>query len=55
MTVDGEEREVVPGDFIYIPPDKVHSLRPASDMAPIRCLVFAVALPDTPEIDYSVN
>ncbi|HKP17842.1 MAG TPA: cupin domain-containing protein [Gaiellaceae bacterium] len=55
MTVDGEDRDVVPGDFIYIPPDKVHSLRPVSETAPIRALVFAVALADTPEIDYSVN
>jgi quercetin dioxygenase-like cupin family protein len=45
----------VPGDFIYIPPDKMHSLRPVSDTAPIRCLGFVVALADTPEIDHSVN
>jgi quercetin dioxygenase-like cupin family protein len=55
MTIEGEEREVVPGDFIHIPPDKVHSLRPASETAPIRALVFAVGLPATPEYDYSVN
>lgn len=55
MTIEGDEREVVPGDFVHIPPDRVHSLRPASSTAPIRALVFAVALPGTPEIDYSVN
>jgi quercetin dioxygenase-like cupin family protein len=55
MTVDGEDRDVVPGDFIYIPPDKVHSMRPASDTAPIRCIVFAIGLADTPELDYAVN
>ena len=28
MTIAEEEREVVPGDTIYIPPDVVHSIRP---------------------------
>jgi quercetin dioxygenase-like cupin family protein len=55
MTIEDEEREVVPGDFIAIPPDAVHSIRPASSNASIRCFVFAVALPDTPEYDYAVN
>jgi quercetin dioxygenase-like cupin family protein len=55
MTIEDEEREVVPGDFIHIPPNKVHSLRPVSDTAPIRALVFAVGLADTPDYDYSVN
>jgi quercetin dioxygenase-like cupin family protein len=55
MTIEDEDREVVPGDFVHIPPNKVHSLRPASSTAPIRALVFAVGLPDTPEYDYSVN
>ena len=55
MMIEDEEREVVPGDFIYIPPDKLHTLRPISETAPVRCLVFAVGLADTPELDYSVN
>jgi quercetin dioxygenase-like cupin family protein len=55
MTIEDEEREVVPGDFIHIPPNKVHSLRPVSVTAPIRALVFAVGLADTPEYDYSIN
>ena len=55
MTIEGEDREVVPGDFVHIPPDTLHTLRPVSDTAPIRCLVFAVGLADTPELDYSVN
>jgi quercetin dioxygenase-like cupin family protein len=55
MTISEEEREVVPGDLIHIPPDEMHSLRPLSGNAGIRCLVFAVGLPGTPEIDYSVN
>jgi len=55
MTIEGEETEVVPGDMIHIPPDAVHSIRPASPNASIRALVVAVGLPDTPEMDYSVN
>lgn len=55
MTIEGEDKDVVPGDTIYIPPDTVHSMRPASPNASIRCLVFAVGLADTPEMDYSVN
>ena len=31
MTIDGEDREISQGDLVYIPPDKVHSLRPISD------------------------
>ncbi len=55
MTIEDEEREVVAGDFIHIPPNKVHSLRPVSETAPIRALVFAVGLAETPEYDYSIN
>ena len=45
MVVDGEEREVVPGDLVYIPPNKIHSLRPISDSAPINCFSFAISEP----------
>jgi quercetin dioxygenase-like cupin family protein len=55
MTVEGEEREVVPGDFIAIPPDAVHSLRPVSRTAPIRCLAIVVALADTTELNYDLR
>jgi quercetin dioxygenase-like cupin family protein len=55
MTIGDEDREVIPGDTIHIPPDIVHSIRPASPNASIRCFVFALGLPDTPEIDYTVN
>ena len=55
MVIADEEREVVPGDFIHIPPDSEHSIRTSSDTAPLRAFVFAVGLPDTPEYDYSVN
>jgi hypothetical protein len=33
----------------------VHSIRPVSPHASIRCFVFAVGLADTPEIDYSAS
>jgi quercetin dioxygenase-like cupin family protein len=55
MTIEGESREVVPGDLIYIPPDALHTIRPVSGNASIRALVFALGLADTPEIDYSVD
>ena len=55
MTIGEEEREVVPGDTIHIPPDVVHSIRPTSPNASIRAFVFSVGLPDTPDIDYSEN
>ena len=52
MTVGLEERSVVPGDLVYIPPDTVHSLRPTGD-APIRCFCFAVGVKDAGPIDYT--
>jgi quercetin dioxygenase-like cupin family protein len=52
MTVDGASREVAQGDLVSIPPDAIHSLKPISDNAPIRCLAFAIGLKDTPEVDY---
>lgn len=55
MTIGDESREVVPGDLIHIPPDAVHTIRPISGNAGIRALVFAVGLPDTPEMDYEAN
>jgi quercetin dioxygenase-like cupin family protein len=55
MTIDGEDRSVVQGDLIYIPPDAVHSLRPVSDHAPIHCFCFAVAVKDAGPIDYTTH
>ena len=34
MTIDGEDREIAQGDLVYIPPDKVHSLRPSATTRP---------------------
>jgi quercetin dioxygenase-like cupin family protein len=53
MMVDGEDREVVQGDLIYIPPDKVHSLRPVSDHAPVHCFAFAFGLPGVADISHT--
>jgi len=52
MTIDGEDRDVAPGDLVYIPPDLVHSLRPTGGGA-IHCFCFAVAVKGAPEIDYT--
>ena len=52
MTVDGEERPVKASDLVYIPPDKVHSLRPTGNEK-IHCFCFAVAVPGAGAIDYT--
>lgn len=36
-----------------IPPNAIHSLKPVSPNASIRCLAFAVAVKNAPVIDYS--
>ena len=53
MTIDGEDRAIAQGDLVYIPPDKVHSLRPVSDTAPIHCFCFAVGVKGSGPIDYT--
>jgi quercetin dioxygenase-like cupin family protein len=53
MTIDGEDRPIAQGDLVYIPPDKVHSLRPVSDTAPIHCFCFAVGVKGSGPIDYT--
>ena len=53
MTIDGEDRDISQGDLVYIPPDKVHSLRPVSDHAPIHCFCFAIGVKGAPEINYT--
>lgn len=54
MTVGDEDRDVGPGDLVYIPPDIVHSLAPTGGGA-IHCFCFAVGVKDAPEIDYSTH
>jgi quercetin dioxygenase-like cupin family protein len=53
MTIDGEDRPIAQGDLVYIPPDKVHSLRPVSDTAPIHCFCFAVGVKGSGPVDYT--
>lgn len=53
MTIEDEDREVHQGDLIYIPPDKVHTLRPISDHAPIHCFCFAIGVKGSDPIDYT--
>ena len=52
MIIGGEERDVAPGDLIYIPPDEVHSLRTIGDQ-PIHCFCFAVGVKGAGNIDYT--
>lgn len=53
MIIEGKSREIRQGDLVKIPPNAVHSLKPVSDNASIRCLVFAVGVKDAPVINYS--
>jgi mannose-6-phosphate isomerase-like protein (cupin superfamily) len=53
MTIGDEDREVAQGDLVYIPPNVVHSLRPATAHAPIRCFCFAIGEPGIGAVDYS--
>jgi len=55
MTIDGEDRDIAQGDLVYIPPDKVHSLRPVSDNAPIHCFCFAIGVKGAGEINYTTH
>jgi len=53
MVIEGETREIRQGDLVKIPPNALHSLKPTSNNASIRCLAFAVAVKDAPVINYS--
>ena len=53
MTISGEDAEIGQGDLVKIPPNAVHSLKPVSPNASIRCFAFAVAVPGAPPINYS--
>ena len=54
MTIGEEQRDVAPGDLIYIPPDAVHSLRTTSDVA-VHCFCFAVGVKGAGPIDYTTH
>lgn len=53
MRIEDEEREIAQGDLVYIPPNKVHTLRPLTDHAPIHCFCFAIGTPGAGPIDYT--
>jgi quercetin dioxygenase-like cupin family protein len=53
MEIAGEKAEIRQGDLVKIPPNAVHSLRPISPNASIRCLAFAFAIKDAPVVDYT--
>jgi quercetin dioxygenase-like cupin family protein len=53
MTIDGDTREIQPGDLVTIPPDAVHSIKPVTEHAPIHCFCFAVAVPGAGPINYT--
>ena len=55
MVIDGEERQIGQGDLVHIPPDAVHSIRPVSDHASIRCFCFAVGVKDAGPVDYTTH
>jgi quercetin dioxygenase-like cupin family protein len=55
MTIEDESREVRPGDLIYIPPNKLHSIRPEPADSEIRCFCFAVAERGAAPIDYTTH
>lgn len=55
MIVADESQEISQGDLVYIPPNLVHSLVASSDNAPIRCFCFALACPDSGEINYTTH
>jgi mannose-6-phosphate isomerase-like protein (cupin superfamily) len=55
MIIGDEERPITQGDLVYIPPDTIHSLRPVSETAPIRCFCFAIGTPGAGPIDYTTH
>ena len=55
MDIEGEKREISPGDLVYIPPDKIHSVTTVSENAPLRAVSFAVGEAGAGEIDYTTH
>jgi quercetin dioxygenase-like cupin family protein len=55
MDIEGDVREIGQGDLVHIPPDKVHTLRPLSDHAPIHCFCFAVGVKGSGPINYTTH
>ena len=55
MEIEGDVREIGQGDLVHIPPDKVHTLRPVTDHAPIHCFCFAVGVKGAGPINYTTH
>ena len=55
MEIEGDVREIGQGDLVYIPPDKVHTLKPVSDHAPIHCFCFAIGVAGAGPINYTTH
>ena len=55
MDIAGDVREIGQGDLVYIPPDKVHTLKPISDHAPIHCFCFAIGVKGSGPINYTTH
>jgi quercetin dioxygenase-like cupin family protein len=55
MEIEGDVSEIGQGDLVYIPPDKVHTLRPVSDNAPIHCFCFAIGVAGAGPINYTTH
>jgi quercetin dioxygenase-like cupin family protein len=55
MEIEGDVREIGQGDLVHIPPDQVHTLRPITDNAAIRCFCFAVGVKGSGPINYTVH
>jgi quercetin dioxygenase-like cupin family protein len=53
MVIADEEREVSQGDLIRIPPNTIHSIRPATDHASVHGLAFAIGMKDAGPVDYT--
>jgi quercetin dioxygenase-like cupin family protein len=55
MDIEGDVAEIGQGDLVHIPPDKVHTLKPVSDHAPIHCFCFAVGVKGAGPINYTTH
>lgn len=53
MTIEDETVEIGPGDLVKIPPNALHSIKPAGANNGIRALAIAFAVKDAPAVDYS--
>ncbi len=55
MEIEDDVCEIGQGDLVYIPPDRVHTLRPVSAHAPIHCFCFAIGVPGAGPINYTTH